>query len=206
MVWCYSQPVSWPPPFVSYQRRRWLASSYVLCTTCSIFRRTLYYGAPEVSFKMDLWLSFSFSFFFFLSFLVRSTYTRCNQRDINDDTPHKGATALAYGRPPEGAFAVHLFSKSSRETIMLERVLGGIYCSDRTVPVSVDICRFIPSSRAHLHFRNRSGGIGLDARRWSILFRDTLVGYDSVAVNWRKFILNLSIKIKVNYYQTEIII
>ena len=36
--------------------------------------------------------------------------------------------ASASATHTQDAFAVHLFSKSPRETIMLERTLGGIYC------------------------------------------------------------------------------
>lgn len=42
---------------------------------------------------------------------------------------HAAQKELASARaPPTLAFAVHLFSKSPRETIMLERAFGGIYC------------------------------------------------------------------------------
>lgn len=70
-------------------------------------------------FHRSLLLSISF-----FSFSLSCSYTRSNhQRGINGARRTKGASVSESATHTWDAFAVHLFSKSSRETIMLERAL-----------------------------------------------------------------------------------
>jgi len=93
---------------------------------CSISQLDLLWRAKS-KFHKFLLLSITFSLFF-SHFGWSDSSMRGLTRVASMVHTAQKELASASATHTQDAFAVHLFSKSPRETIILERTLGGIYC------------------------------------------------------------------------------